>query len=143
MIPLHADLFLHAPAFSLLFFFFSFFSSVGFVFGISGKYSLAASPFNSVIYTGLATVRFSSTVHLGRQQGNLVQKGKICTLHLAAFAVNSFCWFSVVVAQSSSWLLAKRLHCFVALQLVIYQHRSSHINQHLHPAQHHLLPECP
>ena len=71
----------------------------------------------------------------GRQQ-EPGTKRKNCTLHLVAFAVSLFCWFWVVL-QSSGWAGWQNpgciaFSCFAAPHSTA--HRSSHINQHLHPS---------
>jgi hypothetical protein len=84
-----SKLFLHAPAF-ILFFFWLCLEFLG----------NTTRPLFYLLYTGS---RPPFTWGDKQEPGT---KRKNCTLHLVAFAVSSFCWFSVVV-QSSGWLLAE------------------------------------
>lgn len=61
-----------------------------------GNNSLAAPRYTHLLYTGSRPLDFRALFTWVNNR-NLVQKRKNCTLHLVAFAVSLFCWFSVVV----------------------------------------------
>lgn len=79
-----------------------------------------SSPFNFVVIYRLATIRFSSTVHLGRQQepgtGGRTVHYNSSRLLLAGFAGFRSSFSRLAVCWQNA------LHCILALQLHIHQH---------------------